>query len=44
MRGFFKLVITTMMIACSLTLFTPFSALLLAGESDAILAGAQKEG
>ncbi len=44
MRGFFKLVITAMMIACSLNLFTPFSALLLAGESDAILAGAQKEG
>jgi iron(III) transport system substrate-binding protein len=44
MRGFFRLVIAALMIACSLTLFTAFPALLRAGESDANLAGAQKEG
>ena len=44
MRGFFKLVIAALTIACSLTLFAAFPALLQAGESDAILAGAQKEG
>lgn len=44
MRGFIILIITALMIACGLTLFAVFPALLQAGESDAILAGAQKEG
>ena len=44
MRGFIILIITALMIACSLTLPAAFPALLQAGESDANLAGAQKEG
>jgi len=41
MPGFFKLVITALIVACNL--FAVFPTLLHAGESDAILAGAQKE-
>lgn len=44
MRGLFKLIIAALMIACSLTLSAAFPALLQAGEFDANLAGAQKEG
>lgn len=44
MREFFKLIVTALIIASSLTLFAAFPALLQAGESDTILAGAQKEG
>lgn len=44
MRGIFKLIIAALMIACSLTLSATFPALLQAGEFDANLAGAQKEG